>query len=125
MTDTEFERVLKSILKKDKRYTEEAYQFLMTALGYTQKKFNKQGHVTGRELLQGIRELALEIYGPMAKRVFDSWGVRKTDDWGEIVFTLVNARVLGKTPQDKKEDFKDVYDFEDVFVREYKYRVEE
>lgn len=118
----DFDKALEKILKKDKRYTKEAYQFLMSALGYTQEKLGKRGHVTGKELLEGIKELALESYGPMAKRVFESWGVHKTDDWGEIVFILVRAKVLGKTAQDKKEDFKDVYDFEDVFVKKYKYR---
>lgn len=121
----DFEEVLDGVLKKNKRYTKEAYEFLMSALGYTQKKLNKQGHVTGRELLQGIKELALAVYGPMSKHVLESWGVHKTSDWGDIVFTLVEAKLLGKTAQDKKRDFKDVYDFEDVFVKEYKYKVED
>jgi len=116
---------LKKILEKDKRYTWEAYYFLWRALAYTQKRLDRRGHVTGRELLEGIKELALERFGPMAKRVFESWGVHSTDDWGEIVFALVNAEVLGKTADDSKEDFKGVYDFEEVFVKGYKYQLEQ
>ena len=81
--------------------------------------------MTSVELLHGIKDLALAVYGPMAKHVFESWGVHKTADWGEIVFALVVHNYLGKTAQDKKEDFEGVYDFEDVFVREYRYKVED
>jgi len=123
--EIEFERDLDRLLKRNKRYTREAYRFLLNALHYTQRKLEKQGHVTGRELLEGIKELALSVYGPMAKQVLESWGVHKTDDWGDIVFTLIRIGLLGKTPRDKKKDFADVYDFEDVFVKGYRYRVEE
>lgn len=123
--EKEFERVVDRILKRNKRYTKEAYQFLVSALHYTQKKLNKQGHVTGKELLEGIKELALSVYGPMAKHVLESWGIHKTDDWGEIVFMLIKRKQLGKTPEDTKKDFEDVYDFEDVFVKKYRYRVED
>ena len=123
--EMEFERDLDRLLRKNKRYSKEAYRFLVSALHYTQRKLEKHGHVTGKELLEGIKELALSVYGPMAKHVLESWGVRKTDDWGEIVFTLVRMGLLGKTPHDKKKDFADVYDFEDVFVKGYRYRVEE
>jgi uncharacterized repeat protein (TIGR04138 family) len=121
----EFEEKLKSILKRENRYHPRAYEFLLRALSFTQKRLNKDGHVTGRELLDGIKDLALTVYGPMAKRVLESWGIRKTDDWGEIVFALVKEGALGKTSRDTKEEFKNVYDFEEVFVRDYRYRVSE
>jgi uncharacterized repeat protein (TIGR04138 family) len=75
--------------------------------------------VTGFELLVGIRDLALERYGPMAKAVLNSWGVRTTDDFGAIVFNMVNAGLLSKTEEDHIEDFHAVYDFDDAFVRSY------
>ncbi len=114
---------IEEIAGKDRRYKAEAYAFLFAALSYTQSKLNKPRHVTGRELLDGIRELALERYGKMAKTVFEHWGVTKTDDFGEIVFNLVEAGLLGKTEEDKKEDFKDVYDFEDVFEKGYRFEM--
>jgi len=119
------EYTIDQILQRDTTYTRDAYRFLVRALGYTQMKLHKEGHVTSGELLDGIKELALAVYGPMAKHVFESWGVHKTSDWGEIVFALVTEEYLGKTPQDRKEDFEDVYDFEDVFVKEYRYKVED
>ncbi len=112
---------IEQIVEQDPRYKPEAYAFLFAALSYTQAKLAKPRHVTGRELLEGIRELALERYGKMAKTVFEHWGVRKTDDFGEIVFNLVDAGLLGKTEEDKKEDFKDVYNFEDAFEKGYSF----
>lgn len=112
---------IEQIVEQDPRYKPEAYAFLFAALSYTQAKFTKPRHVTGGELLEGIRELALERYGKMAKTVFEHWGVSKTDDFGEIVFNLVDAGLLGKTEEDKKEDFKDVYSFEDAFEKGYRF----
>ncbi len=117
----DIETALEKVLAKNGRYKIDAYIFLYSALTYTQKKFKKPKHVTGKELLEGIKEMAIENYGPTTKLVFDEWGVKKTDDWGEIVFNLVNAKLLGKTEEDKIEDFKAVYDFEEVFVHKYKY----
>lgn len=114
---------IEQIVEADPRYGAEAYAFLFAALSYAQSKYNKPRHVTGKELLEGIRELALERYGKMAKTVFEHWGVKKTDDFGEIVFNLVEAGLLGKTDEDKKEDFKDVYSFEDVFEKGYKFEM--
>lgn len=114
---------IEGIVKNDPRYKVEAYAFLFAALSHTQTKLNKPRHVTGRELLEGIKELALEKYGKIARTVLEHWGVRKTDDFGEIVFNLVEAGLLGKTDEDKKEDFKDVYDFEEVFDKGYQFEV--
>jgi uncharacterized repeat protein (TIGR04138 family) len=111
---------LEKIIEKDPRYKVEAYGFVLTALTYTQKNFKKKKHVSGKELLEGIKELAIENYGPMAKSVFEHWGVRKTDDFGEIVFNLIDAKLLGKREEDRKEDFKDIYDFDKVFKKGYK-----
>jgi uncharacterized repeat protein (TIGR04138 family) len=100
------------------RYRLEAYQFLLNALNYTVKSREKQGlkgHVTGGELLGGIREFGLREYGFLARTVFEQWGVRETDDFGEIVFELVEAEVLSKQDTDRKQDFAKLYDFGDAF----------
>lgn len=115
-----FEEALALILKEDPRYPREAYQFLRQALSFTFKKLNKptQGparHMTGQELLEGIRLFALQEFGPMTRTVLATWGVTRTEDFGELVFNLVNHGVLGKTDQDKKEDFANGYDFHEAF----------
>lgn len=110
-----FDEVVEEIVNKDNRYKEDAYSFVMSALGFTQNKLNRKAHVTGRELLKGIREMSLELYGPMARTVFEYWGIYKTEDFGHIVFNMVNVGLMGKTDKDSLDDFKDVYDFKKAF----------
>ena len=113
------ENPLAQIIAQDPRYKPEAYVFVHDALAHTWARLDQRRHVTGRELLEGIRDLALKHYGPMAKAVLNSWGVKTTDDFGAIVFNMVNAGLLSKTEEDHVEDFRDVYDFDDAFVRSY------
>jgi uncharacterized repeat protein (TIGR04138 family) len=117
--DSDFYEKVERIVEKDPRYKVAAYAFVMLALNYTLSKLDKPRHVTGRELLGGIRKFGLAQYGPMTKTVFDYWGVRRTRDFGEIVFNLVEHKLLGKTEEDKIEDFESVYDFEEEFVKNY------
>jgi uncharacterized repeat protein (TIGR04138 family) len=113
------ENPLPRIVAKDPRYKPEAYVFVHDALGHTWARLDQRRHISGKELLEGIKDLALKRYGPMAKAVLNSWGVKTTDDFGAIVFNLVNAGILSKTNEDRIEDFYDVYDFDDAFVRSY------
>lgn len=115
---------IERIIQEHGEYKFEAYSFILAALHHTVSKLSKARHVTGRELLEGIREYALEQYGPMAKSVLDYWGIRKTEDFGKIVFALVEAGVLRKQPEDKLEDFRDVYDFEEAFQKGYRIKDE-
>jgi uncharacterized repeat protein (TIGR04138 family) len=110
---------LELVIAKDSRYKPEAYVFVHDALDHTWARLEQRRHITGRELLDGIKDLALKRYGPMSRAVLNSWGVRTTDDFGAIVFNLVNAGILSKTEEDRIEDFHDVYDFDDAFVRSY------
>ena len=112
---------LRRILEKDQRYPVEAYLFVLEALHFTREKYKKERHVTGQELCEGIRELALSRYGPMTKIVFEHWGIKNTTDFGTIVFNMVNEKVLSKTEEDSIADFKDIYDFDDVFVKQYQF----
>jgi len=109
------------ILQKDSRYKLEAYFFVLAALDYTRKDTGKPKHITGKELLEGIRKLGLEQYGIMTKTVFESWGVKTTNDFGQIVFNMVTTGLLGKTEEDKVEDFDNVYDFTEVFEKNYQF----
>ena len=116
-----FEEALALILKDDTRYPKDAYVFLRLALNFTIKSLNKPDHgparhISGRELLDGIRLYTLQEFGPLARTVLAAWGITRTEDFGEIVFNLVSHGVLGKTDQDKKEDFAEVYTFQDAFT---------
>jgi uncharacterized repeat protein (TIGR04138 family) len=114
------ENPFEPVISADPRFKTEAYIFLHEALNHTQALFKRQRHVSGKELLEGIRDLALKRYGPMAKAVLNSWGVRKTDDFGSVVFNLVNAGLLSRTEEDSIDDFHAVYDFDEAFVLSYK-----
>ena len=134
-----FDGTLEHILKKDPRYYRDAYQFVREALDFTtQKTAPKAGrqearptaetrkarageeqHVTGQQLLEGIRGFALESYGPMALTVLHEWGIHRCEDFGEIVFNMVEHNLLGKTDQDSRDDFKGGYDFEEAFRKPF------
>ncbi len=110
-----FHKKVNQIIKKDARYKPDAYEFVMQALHYTQKKLKRDGHVSGRELLGGIREFGLGQYGPMLVTVLEHWGVKITDDFGEIVFNMIDNGIMKKTDEDSVKDFRKVYDFKSAF----------
>jgi uncharacterized repeat protein (TIGR04138 family) len=126
---------LDEVVRSDPRYTYEAYEFVFAALQHTQRILGRvpprEGtgeadcHVSGPQLLEGIRDLALREYGMMARTVFRMWGINRTADVGEIVFNLVAANLMSKTDQDCRDDFRDVYDLDQVLVRDYRIEVKE
>lgn len=120
MQEVNFEEALEEILQKDTRYQRHAYLFLREALEHTHQLEGKPEkdvphHVTGQELLDGIRDYALQQYGPMAMMIFEEWGVHRCEDWGEIVFNMIEHHLLAKTDTDSREDFKGRYDFFEAF----------
>jgi len=124
MQTVKFEEAIEKILQRDQRYSRAAYSFVQEALNYTQKKLAASGkeeprHVSGQELLRGIRAHALQEFGPMALAVFHEWGVRSCEDFGEIVFNMVESNFLKKTDQDSRADFKGGYDFHEAFVQPF------
>jgi len=106
---------VEKIVERDGRYKAEAYSFVLEALSYTVKELKAPRHVSGGELLKGIKQYAKTQFGPMVCTVFEHWGIKSTEDFGHIVFRLVDAKLLGKTEEDSIEDFKDGYDFKEVF----------
>jgi uncharacterized repeat protein (TIGR04138 family) len=119
-----FAEALESIIANDPRYQRDAYVFLRDALDFTTKQQKKiKGvsvrHVSGPQLLDGVRRYALKEYGPMVMTVFDNWGIHSCEDVGNIVFNLISAGVFGKTEDDSIEDFKNVYRFEEAFVKPF------
>jgi uncharacterized repeat protein (TIGR04138 family) len=126
---------LADLVRRDPRYTYEAYEFVFAALTHTQKMLGRlpgkndaadaQYHVTGRELVAGIRDLALREFGFMARIVFRMWGIRSTADFGEIVFNLVQENLMSKTDQDCREDFRDVFDLDRELVQGFRIELDE
>jgi uncharacterized repeat protein (TIGR04138 family) len=125
---------LAGVLARDSRYSIQAYAFVLEALDFTKKSVKKRRqvrsrssgkplgavhHVSGRELCEGARQLALAQYGYMALTVLGLWGIHSTADLGEMVYNLIASGDLEKTPSDSKSDFKDVFDFETAFRRDY------
>jgi uncharacterized repeat protein (TIGR04138 family) len=136
---TFFNTKLEEVVKKHPRYAYEAYEFMFQALNFTQKMLGReppeeiadaaaagpQHHVTGQELLEGIRVLALREFGFLARTVFHSWGIDRTDDFGEIVFNLVEAKLMSKTNEDNRADFRAVYDLDEALVQGFRIQLDE
>ena len=127
MQDLEFSEIVGLICKEDSRFDRKAYAFVRQALDHTVKELKRKNpertgksqHVTGAELLQGIRAHALEQFGPLTMTVLASWGIHRCTDFGDIVFNLIEYNVFSKTESDRREDFADIYDFDEAFVKPF------
>lgn len=124
MHEADFIEAARAIAKRDGRYDVEAYVFVREALDFSVKALEKptegpDRHVTAQELLGCIRTYALREFGPMTLTVLNEWGIKKTEDFGQVVFSLVESGILGKTDEDKREDFADGYDFEEAFLKPF------
>ena len=134
------------LLQEDRRYAFEAYVFVFEALGYAQnvlemgtespsQKSEGSGareddpeaverHVSGQELCEGARQLALERFGYMARTVLESWGVQATDDFGRLVYIMIGADLLRKADTDSIDDFHELYDFRQAFDESFRIELE-
>lgn len=106
------------LARRKKRYKSGAYHFIVEALEYTVKKTGERRHVSGAELCWGIKDYALEQFGPLAQTVFQHWGITETFDFGAIVYALIDEQLMKKTDEDSIEDFRGVYDLAEVFKPE-------
>lgn len=132
-----YQAKLMDIVRRDPRFAYEAYEFVFLALAFTQKQLGRmprekpagetevQYHVSGPELLAGIRDLALREFGFMARVVFKMWGINRTVDFGAIVFNLVQEKLMSKTDQDSLADFDQVYDLDTVLVEGFRIQLDE
>ena len=116
MQAAQFEQSVVSIIRREGRYDAHAYFFLKDSLDFTLKRVmeetgGKGRHVSGKELLEGFRDLALEQFGPMAATLMDEWGVMECRDVGNMVFLLIEEQVFGRQESDKPEDFDSAFDF--------------
>lgn len=117
--EDEFFKKLCEVVAADRRYKIDAYLFVYEALDYTVREITREKrHVTGGELLEGIRQYALKSFGVFGKVVFNSWGVKETQDFGNIVFSLVERGLMGKTESDSIDDFTEVFNFDSAFTFE-------
>ena len=120
MQKLDFSEAVGVLADADSTYHRDAYFFLREALDFTVKQRKRHvagsGHVTGAQLCDGLRQLALKNFGPMVPTVLEFWGIRKTDDFGEMVWNLIDLGVFGKTETDSKQDFRAVFDFHEAFV---------
>lgn len=124
MHELNFDLKVDQIVARDLRYRREAYAFVREALDFTQKLISRENqqkvrHVTGQELLDGIRQFALKEYGPMAATVLEEWGITSCPDFGEIVFNMVDVGLLASTEEDRREDFHKGYDFTTAFRKPF------
>ncbi len=125
---------LAGVLARDPRYTVHAYAFVFESLEFTKTLKKKartrararrgrppavSNHVTGRELCEGARDLALRHYGLLSMTVLSLWGIHSTADIGNIVYNLIESGDLEKTSSDSRADFDSVFDFETAFRRDY------
>jgi uncharacterized repeat protein (TIGR04138 family) len=113
------EGIMDQIRIREPRFDEQAYLFVLSALEMCQAQLTMRRHITGVELANACRELALERYGLMAGVVLEHWGISATADIGDIVFTLVDLGFLLSQPQDTRDEFADVFDFDRAFERDY------
>jgi uncharacterized repeat protein (TIGR04138 family) len=128
------------LLRDDPRYKIEAYQFVRDALSYAQDVLELgaeqptdlthteeedeecprvEAHLTGQQLCQAIRVYAQEQFGLMAKTVLNNWGIQGTSDFGEIVYNLIEIGLMKKSKTDRREDFANVYDFDEAFRAQF------
>ncbi len=111
--------VMDRIRLREPRFHEAAYLFVLSALEFSQARLTERRHITGRELAESCRDLAIQRYGVLARMVLEHWGVTSTADFGNIVFTLVDLGLLLSQATDTRDDFAGVFDFQDAFDRDY------
>ena len=127
MQNPDFSEIVALINKEDPRFDRRAYDIVRLGLDHTVKELRrKEGvkaersrHVSGPELLEGLRIYALDQYGPLAKTVLNAWGIKRCQDFGDIVFNLIEYNVFSKTETDRREDFADIFEFEAAFVKPF------
>jgi len=121
MQQVHFEQAVDAILEREKRFDAGAFFFLKEALDFTVKRVMDENagqprHVSGPELLEGFRDHAVQQFGPMAATLMREWGLTCCADVGDMVFQLIEEGVFGRQDTDTKEDFHDVFDFDEAFV---------
>ena len=122
-------KTLEEIAAEDGRYDAEALRFVYEGLGATIQKIKEAAdqdqphHITGDELASGLAKLAIEKWGRLSRMVLNHWGVRTTRDLGEIVYLMIRNQWMTAQETDRIEDFDDVYDFQQVFEKQFQFNL--
>ena len=116
------EEVLDQLQERNPRFHARSYEFVMMALHSVIQSLDEPRHISGRELTEGLRELAIGQYGLLARTVLEHWGIHETEDVGRVVFAMVEQGILVKEDEDGPKDFADVFDFEDAFETNYPWK---
>ncbi len=124
MRDEKFTNTVEKIVDQDPRFSEEAYAFISDAVLYTTHKVESDStmhkhHITGKELLNGIKDFAMQQFGPIAPAVLRHWGLNDSMAIGHVVFNMVNNQLLGKSQEDTIDDFKNGFDFDMEFSKPF------
>ncbi|MGC4032462.1 MAG: hypothetical protein QM754_12165 [Tepidisphaeraceae bacterium] len=119
-------RTVEDVAEANGRYAVEAFYFVQKGLAVTAAKVHAghakshSRHISGQELAEGLRDIAIERWGLLARTVLSQWGVYNTLDFGRIVYAMIDAGIMGRSDEDRLSDFKDVYDFKTAFEQNYK-----
>jgi len=116
------EGIMEQIRLREPRFHEHAFLFVLAALEQCQQQLGERRHISGRELAQTCRDLAIGRYGVVSRLVLEHWGIRESVHFGDIVFALVDLGMLIKQPNDQREDFVDAFDFRQAFEIAYPWR---
>lgn len=123
----EGEAIVKALMSRGP-YPIEAYHFIREGLEYSVGRMQagtrdvpgsasvEGNHVTGQQLCMGLLDFAISRYGMLAPAVLERWRIHRTDDFGRMVFAMIDVGIMAKTPSDSIEDFRSVYDFAEVFA---------
>ena len=116
---TSTDELLDLLRERNPRFDPRSYSFVLDALNSVLNELGEKRHITGAELAEGVRHLAIGRFGPLARTVLEHWGIHSTRDVGSVVFALVEQKILTTQEGDCPEDFADVFDFEEAFERNY------
>ena len=119
MLESPAERMLARLRQENPRYAEPAFVFVLSALHQLLGGLDTPRHVSGAEVADAVRELAIGRFGPLARTVLEHWGIHSTSDMGEVVFAMVDCGILIKQPGDSREDFEGLFSFEEAFEESY------
>jgi uncharacterized repeat protein (TIGR04138 family) len=121
------QKSLQQVARDAGLYPAEAYEFVQRGLSFTVQKVHGRRdesdasrHVSGQQLCHGLRDFALTQWGMLARTVLRRWGIHSTVDFGQIVFSLIDAGQMQRTDDDTIEDFRNVFDFRTAFEAGYR-----
>ncbi len=114
--------LMDQIRLREPRFHERGYLFVLASLEYAQARRSERRHISGADLAHAVRDLAIERFGVLAREVLEYWGIRRTEDIGDVVFALVDLELLAAQPNDTRDDFVGVYEFDVAFARDYPWR---